>query len=453
MTPTRVLIATTQGPVEVQRITEEDPEVNSVVCLGGKAVALPISSAYDSFVRDPTGVIQKYFGHSAYRVDVAAAVDDGFSWQLGVFAAHAFAQDGNLVSGGSEPGRTIFTTGEVDRDLNILPVDHVPEKLKKLAQALSEGQVAHTTLKLYLPAENAAQIEESWLRDIGLGPEVCRVVPVARVVDLLTDLGVEEPSGSSAPRGSRDIAEIPAPPLSSAPVRMVKWGLGIAISIAILAAGSLVLFEQAFAGWVDLVGAGKYQQLETALEKEGTGTVKARLFHRYLQWSRSDAVNIAVLEKRPPQGQSCAAVRFGNVKAVLLPAKQSSKLIFEPSSMQDLCGLEIRATAASSDVFLWGRYERWGDDRPGENEMPVRSLPAGPRSGALRWSVNIPPRARPSAVIRIVVIAAGSPIDGTKDWMADQLDKARNDGALDQMARRLARLGITLLTVRHKILR
>ena len=148
MTPTRVLIATTQGPVEVQRITEEDPEVNSVVCLGGKAVALPISSAYDSFVRDPTGVIQKYFGHSAYRVDVAAAVDDGFSWQLGVFAAHAFAQDGNLVSGGSEPGRTIFTTGEVDRDLNILPVDHVPEKLKKLAQALSEGQVAHTTLKL-----------------------------------------------------------------------------------------------------------------------------------------------------------------------------------------------------------------------------------------------------------------------------------------------------------------
>ena len=453
MTPTRVLIATTQGPVEVQRITEEDPEVNSVVCLGGKAVALPISSAYDSFVRDPTGVIQKNFGHSAYRVDVAAPVDDGFSWQLGVFIAHAFAQDGNLVSGGSEPGRTIFTTGEVDRDLNVLPVDHVPEKLKKLAQALSEGQVAHTTLKLYLPAENAAQIEESWLRDIGLGPEVCRVVPVARVVDLLTDLGVEEPSGSSAPRGSRDIAEIPAPPPSSAPVRVVKWGLGIAIGTALLAAGSLVWFEQAFAGWMDLVGTGKYQQLETALKKEGPGTLKVRLFHRYLQWSRSDAVKIVVLEKRPPQGQSCAAVRFGNVKSELLPAKQNSNLMFEPSSMRDLCGLEIRATAESGDVFLWGRYERWGDDRPTENEMPVRSLPAGPRSGALRWSVDIPPRAQPSAVIRIVVIAAASPVDGTKDWMADQLAKARNDGALDQMARRLERLGITLLTIRHKILR
>jgi len=85
--------------------------------------------------------------------------------------------------------------------------------------------------------------------------------------------------------------------------------------------------------------------------------------------------------------------------------------------------------------------------------MPVRSLPAGPRSGALRWSVDIPPRAQRGAVIRIVVIAADSPIDGTKAWMADQLAKERNDGDLDQMARRLKRLGITLLTVRHKFLR
>jgi hypothetical protein len=453
VTPTRVLIATTQGPVEVQRITEEDPEVNSVVCLGGKAVALPISSAYNAFVRDPTGVIQKHFGHSAYRVDVSAPVDDGFSWQLGVFAAHAFAQDGNLLSGEAEPGRTIFITGEVDRDLNVLPVDHVPEKLKKLAQALSEGQLKSTLLSIYLPAENAAQIEESWVTENGLGPDVCRVVSVARVADVLEDLGVEESAQSSAPRGSRDIAEIPAPLPSSAPARIAKWGLGIVIGIAILAVGSLAWFEHAFAGWMDLVGAGKYQQLETALEKEGDGTLKVRLFHRYLQWSQAGAVNIVVLEKRPPQGKSCAAVRFGNVKAELRPAKQSSKFIFEPSSIRDLCGLDIRATAESGNVYMWGRYERWGDDRPAKNEMPVRSLPAGPRSGALRWSVDIPPRAQRGAVIRIVVIAADSPIDGTKAWMADQLAKERNDGDLDQMARRLKRLGITLLTVRHKFLR
>ena len=91
--------------------------------------------------------------------------------------------------------------------------------------------------------------------------------------------------------------------------------------------------------------------------------------------------------------------------------------------------------------------------KKGVAKIPVRSLPVGPRSGALRWSVNILPRAQRGAVIRIVVVAADSPVNGTKDWMADQFSLARDDGDLENFSRRLARLGITLLTFRHKILR
>ena len=65
MKRTAVYIATTEGPSEIQRITPEDSDVRSVICHDGKAIALPVSADYDSFVRRPTGVIEACFGHSA----------------------------------------------------------------------------------------------------------------------------------------------------------------------------------------------------------------------------------------------------------------------------------------------------------------------------------------------------------------------------------------------------
>ncbi len=89
MTLVRVHVGTTEGPAEIQRITDEPPGIRSVVCLDGKAVALPISADYDSFVRRPTGVVERLFGHSAFRMDVGARITDGLSWQLGALVAHS----------------------------------------------------------------------------------------------------------------------------------------------------------------------------------------------------------------------------------------------------------------------------------------------------------------------------------------------------------------------------
>ena len=71
----RIVIATTEGPAEVERLSEEDPDVRSVVCLQGKALALPISPDYDAFVRRPVGVIEARFGHACYRLDVVLCGD------------------------------------------------------------------------------------------------------------------------------------------------------------------------------------------------------------------------------------------------------------------------------------------------------------------------------------------------------------------------------------------
>ena len=139
MTAIRVFILTTDGPVEIQRITEEDPGVKSVICLDGKAIAVPVSPAYEAFVRSPTGVIESCFGHPAYRLDVSGRISEGLSWQFGVFLAHALHKVGRLD--GSAADVAVLTTGEIDRDLNVLSVDAVAEKLM-LAQPLLDSLVA-----------------------------------------------------------------------------------------------------------------------------------------------------------------------------------------------------------------------------------------------------------------------------------------------------------------------
>ena len=128
----RVLIATTRGPVEIQNIAQENPSVRSVICVGGAFTALPISPAYDAFVREPTGVVERMTGHPVYRTDVAAPIEAGESWQLGLFLAHAFHLSGALAKHGELADKTILVTGGLDRNLNVTPVLHID---RKLAQA------------------------------------------------------------------------------------------------------------------------------------------------------------------------------------------------------------------------------------------------------------------------------------------------------------------------------
>jgi len=176
----RVYIATTQGPSEVQRIAKEDPKVRSVVCLNGTSEALPISPGYDAFVRKPTGVIEKEYGHSVYRVDVSEPVSDGKSWQLGLLTAHALFAAGRLAGKGEDAERAVWLTGEVDQDLNVISVDHVAEKLRQSATLFAELKAAKIPLSVFVHQRDAAGIEMAW----------GTVVPLERVDEICHELGL-----------------------------------------------------------------------------------------------------------------------------------------------------------------------------------------------------------------------------------------------------------------------
>ena len=177
MTGVRVYVATTEGPSEIQRVAKEDPEVRSVVCLNGTSEALAISAAYDAFVRKPTGVIERLFGHPVYRTDVSERISEGRSWQLPLFAAHALFAAGRLAGKNERADQAIWLTGTVDSELDVGRVDHVPEKLAQSERLFEELQSHGIPLTVFLPRSNAD----------GLGPaDTARLGPSAEIVPLET---------------------------------------------------------------------------------------------------------------------------------------------------------------------------------------------------------------------------------------------------------------------------
>ena len=164
---TRVFIATTEGPSEIQRIAEDDPDVKSVICLNGTAEALPVSLDYHSFVRKPTGVVERLFGCPTYRVDVSRRISNGQSWQLGLLLAHGLHAQGRLAPKDGPADEVYWVTGEVRHNLDVMPVDHVREKLRQ-SESLFDGLAhLHTKVTVLVPDGNFVEAEAE-IRALGL---------------------------------------------------------------------------------------------------------------------------------------------------------------------------------------------------------------------------------------------------------------------------------------------
>jgi hypothetical protein len=186
----RVVIATTDGPRTIRRITLEDPALRSVVCLAGSATALPVSAAYDAFVRRPTGVVERDVGHGAFRLDVDGPIDEGRSWELGVYLAHRLKAVGRLAEDDMPADGVVWATGTVDADLAIGAVERVGDKARRSAALFGDG----TPVLAIVAPEDADQL-----------PRDSEVLPAARIEPVLAYLGLEDTARqrSSPPSGRR----------------------------------------------------------------------------------------------------------------------------------------------------------------------------------------------------------------------------------------------------------
>lgn len=423
MTAVRVTIPTTEGVAEVQRLTEEDPEIRSVVCLDGTATALAISADYDAFVRQPTGVIERLWRHAAFRLDVSARIEQGRSWQLGVFLAHALLAAGRLAERGAPAGQVVWATGEVDAELAVRPVEEVPRKLAQSAALFAALAAAGAKLLILLPAGCA--VPEAAL------PAGCALRRVASAAEAVAALG---------------LPALPVRRAAAAPVRKRRrsWAwraaaLG-ALALLAVAAGLAAGWRDMLRQWQGLATSGQLIALDEALQAAASEphclscAGVAALARTWLLPAPPDPAAL-VLAAGEVHGS-----RFGGCEAAsdrdLVPVMAAGATALAATSAATSCLVRYRAagTPYVALLLLAGRKAVLADGpERAELQLPVP-----------RWLGE-------TMQVRMVALGATVPVHSSAAWLVQSLQAGEGPVDPDAPLRRLAALGVAHRVVRHQI--
>lgn len=185
----RVLIGTTEGPVEILWLRRESQAIRrSQVTLGGSVSDAGISRGYDAFVARRSGIIQRLFNDTrAFRAEVSKKIDAGSSWQLGFFVAHALLASDRLAATEQARNTTLWATGTVRTDdLSVGEIGYLARKLTASLAMLTAATAAGERVIVAFPAGNANELGSA-LRQTLLASGV-EIVEAQTVVDVVRKL-------------------------------------------------------------------------------------------------------------------------------------------------------------------------------------------------------------------------------------------------------------------------
>ena len=139
-----VLVPTTQKLVGITDIVEENKGVLPVVCVTNELKSLPISNEYKNFVQNPTGIVENFTNISSYRIDLTDEINTGNSWQLSFAIAHLLHHKNSLIFSKSKKNlgdakNIIWSTGRLNKNLDLIDVDHITSKLEISLPYLKEA--------------------------------------------------------------------------------------------------------------------------------------------------------------------------------------------------------------------------------------------------------------------------------------------------------------------------
>ncbi len=370
----RIYIATTEGPVEVQRITKEDPDVRSVLCLNGTAKALPVSRAYDAFIKEPTGVVQRSYQHASYRMDVSDPITDGNSWQLGAFIAHALFAEDRLAGPDDKVDNAIWLTGEVDRDLNVRPVNHIEEKLLKsqaLFQKLKDDDIR---LFCFIPGGAGLVPDDDFLDQLEIDGEMRRLESVLDVKRITTRFSMDDPLPPVEEDEEEDdyvegeTIDLYKPEEGALPpIKDNKVTKTIVLILMILA-----LF------------GGLYLQFEDNIIALRAGSIK-----------------LNVTELRANADKGCA-------QPDVIPLEKEGTA-FPTSPIDGLCALQIVINNVGAPAHLWAFAQRLEDGHfllADRESLMNQDL----QKGLIGWQMELPKNLSRSIDYRIVALASSHPL-------------------------------------------
>lgn len=408
MSGTSVHILTTEGPVAIQRISEEDPSVDSVICLDGLAQILPVSPAYDAFVRRPVGVIERMTGHGAYRMDVASSIDTGRSWQLAAYIAHA----ARLQAGGSDI--TVYATGEIDSDLCVRPVDRVDVKLDSLMRYLSRNPHDGKQAVVLVPDSGTPLPQR--IGDVPL-------VRVATANDALIATGIAIP-------------KVPDPVTSDPPksqARRRSSPVAIIFGAAFIAA-ALFWVGGDMARWSALSEQGRMLELEKDLSDAEASTLggwRAGVFQKWRDLQRPE---------NPP---SLEGLLFTAEDALACDDKNArTRVPFNPvfKGSGAVCAIEVRGISTAETDVIIGRLAYWPEGL-GSATRPARVMRGSKGTPGRTWTLEFHRQPGPGAALRLAVITGDVDIAGSQPWYQELLSQPLDSAVYAAAKTRLERLG------------
>ncbi len=426
-----MLIATTEGPVTIQRITAEDADVPSVACLDGTTTVLGISNGYARFVNKGTGLIADLTGHAAYRLDLDGRVDGGQSWQLPVLLAHLLSAEGALA-GPDEPATlTILATGEVDRDQRVRAVSGMAEKIAQAGPLLAEQAAGEGRLLVIVPQANA---------------------PVAALPDGVRLMAWERFEGLAAlaEHGGEHLATA-VPSKAVARQRSKRPAAGrvwlVVAALAAIAAAGYAAWRAAADDWEALRKQGDYAALDAALKQAWPPASALYAALLKAQAPAARALSVDVTELRTADAGSCAGRRFRDVGLVETRLAEHRPGFYRSEDRQGLCAIRYRVTnRGDSVVYAYLAVVPALAEANGATRLPATTQAAALLpEGTLDVQVALPLRAVGAS---LVAIAAPNP--------SPQLRRAVGSISATEPSElaiaRLPGLGVTLATATHAVL-
>ena len=420
---TRIYIGTPSGPVQVERIWREEGIAESMVCLKRTTEKLPIGAGYDDFVKRPSGIIEREFGPfeaGAFRLDLSNSINQGKSWQLAGFAAHALAREG-LLAGPDDPfERAIWLTGQVDNDLKLGGVTQVPEKihcaLGELQALAKEGK----QVLLYVPRENSQALSSA-----DLPPEI-EGRAVASAPELLE--AICTPLTSRA--GLTDAAAVAAADRSTDQHRGKRAVLGflfLVLVAAAIAAGLILPGELIPEQPVPPV-AEAVQETSAAAEPEPAAEpelaiavtspliTEAKSEQELAQLTEPPPTAIeagsviSIFEVHPSATGDCPAVHFGANSGVLAEIEPASTGEFTSNTADKLCAIEFKLAPPPGQPYMALAIEEISGRYIENDPMPVALKGAQPLSAPLTWRINLLLRMQKPFEYELHVLSAESAI-------------------------------------------
>jgi len=411
LTLVRVYVPTTEGPVAVERLTRE-PAARSAVCVKRTTRVLPISAAYDAFVRAPSGVIEREFGpfeRGAFRMDVSGPIGDGESWQLGTYIAHALAAANRLAGPEDECTQALWITGALDSDLGVGDVGHIAEKLHNSAELIEQHKKDGTPLSLFVPRNNLAAAEGSI--------SVTGVTAAADILQVLNLTGEER--GAVATVSSSPPSKTEGTPSGNG-LRTLFTVLGVSVLAA--GAGTFVYFDQQPAPRSPVVTDKKPDPAPKPVSQPASVAVadKPAEMPEATKTSAPKPKPVAVpvhqptlkvFELRAATGSSCAAIQFSDATPLRVPLQPLGGDSLPDSQAKGLCGMEFVVAVGPQERYAAARVNITGGQFVRDRGLPAALQGNMAATGDLVWRSHVPKRLIRPLTYNISVAVSKIPIN------------------------------------------